>query len=139
MVTPGNTKGGSITVDLLFDWFGISCMTTDNFCFYFQNGLIQTCQTGGQGYSDTSPFSIPWLHSPTWVTYMTLSVVQQSEAIINTDTVEHKWHAECSIGTARFLKCKQWFKYQDLLLLRDIGWSKLSSIFKCCLCLQHQS
>jgi hypothetical protein len=21
------------TVDL-FDWFGISCMTTDNFCFY---------------------------------------------------------------------------------------------------------
>jgi hypothetical protein len=23
------------TVDLLFDWFGISCMTTDNFCFLF--------------------------------------------------------------------------------------------------------
>jgi hypothetical protein len=22
------------TVDLLFDWFGISCMTTDNFCFF---------------------------------------------------------------------------------------------------------
>ncbi len=22
------------TVDLLFDWLGISCMTTDNFCFY---------------------------------------------------------------------------------------------------------
>jgi hypothetical protein len=44
------------TVDLLFDWFGISCMTTDNYCFYLQNRLIQTSQTEGQ-----SPFSIPWL------------------------------------------------------------------------------
>ncbi len=49
------------TVDLLFDWFGISCMTTDNFCFYLQNRLIQTSQTGGQSYSDTSSFSIPCL------------------------------------------------------------------------------
>jgi hypothetical protein len=30
-------------------------MTTDNFCFYLQNRLIQTSQTGGQCYSDTSP------------------------------------------------------------------------------------
>ncbi len=36
-------------------------MTADNFCFYLQNRLIQTSQTGGQWYSDTSPFSIPWL------------------------------------------------------------------------------
>jgi len=35
-------------------------MTTDNFCFYLQNRLIPTGQTGGQPYSDTSPFSIPW-------------------------------------------------------------------------------
>jgi len=35
-------------------------MTTDNFCFYLQNRLIQTSQTGGQQYSDTSPFSILW-------------------------------------------------------------------------------
>jgi hypothetical protein len=34
-------------------------MTTDNFCFYLPNRLIQTSQTGGQHYSDTSPFSIP--------------------------------------------------------------------------------
>jgi hypothetical protein len=47
------------TIDLLFDWFGISCMTTDNFCFYLQNRLIQTSKTGGQQNSDTSPFSIP--------------------------------------------------------------------------------
>jgi len=38
-------------------------MTTDNFCFYLQNTLIQTSQTGGQQYSDTSPFSIPWIKS----------------------------------------------------------------------------
>jgi hypothetical protein len=32
IVVPGNTKGGyHCTVDLLFDWFGISCMTNDNF------------------------------------------------------------------------------------------------------------
>jgi hypothetical protein len=35
-------------------------MTTDNFCFYLQNRLIQISQTRGQQYSDTSPFSIPW-------------------------------------------------------------------------------
>ncbi len=47
------------TVDLRFDWFGMSCMTTDNFCFYLQNRLIQTSKTGGQWYSDTSHLSIP--------------------------------------------------------------------------------
>ena len=46
------------TIDLLFDWFGISCMMTDNFCFYLQNRLIQTSQTWGQWYSDTSPLFI---------------------------------------------------------------------------------
>jgi hypothetical protein len=56
----GILKGGyHCTVDLLFDWFGISCLTTDNLCFYLQNRLIQISQTGGQRYSDTSPFSIP--------------------------------------------------------------------------------
>ncbi len=32
------------------------------FCFYLQNRLIQTSQTGDWWYSDTSPFSIPWLN-----------------------------------------------------------------------------
>jgi hypothetical protein len=35
-------------------------MTTDNFCLHLRNRLIQTSQTGGQWYNDTSPFSIPW-------------------------------------------------------------------------------
>jgi len=34
-------------------------MTTDNFCFYLQNRLIQTSQIGGQWFNDMSPFSIP--------------------------------------------------------------------------------
>jgi hypothetical protein len=34
-------------------------MKTDNFCFYLQNRLVRTGQTGGQQYSDTSPFSVP--------------------------------------------------------------------------------
>jgi len=37
-------------------------MTTDNFCFYLQNRLIQTGQTAGQQHSDTSPYSIPCLN-----------------------------------------------------------------------------
>jgi hypothetical protein len=48
------------TIDL-FDWFGISCMTIVKFCFYLQNRLLKTSQTGGHQYNDTSLFSIPWL------------------------------------------------------------------------------
>jgi hypothetical protein len=36
-------------------------MTTNNFSFYLQTRLMQTSQIGGQWYSDTSPFSIPWV------------------------------------------------------------------------------
>jgi hypothetical protein len=33
------------------------------FCFYLKNRLIQTRRTGGQWYSDTSPFNIPWKYN----------------------------------------------------------------------------
>jgi hypothetical protein len=52
------------TIDLLFDWFGIICMTTENFSFSFAKQLIQIGQTGGQWFSDTSCFGIPWLDLP---------------------------------------------------------------------------
>jgi hypothetical protein len=61
-------------------------MTNDKFCFYLQNRLIQTSQTGGQQYSDTSPFSIPWLGPPAlfwWSSYVAshgLAVAPQSGA-----------------------------------------------------------
>jgi hypothetical protein len=59
----GNTKGGvslyCCTVDLLFDWFGLVCFANKNInCQLLYSGF-QTSQTGGQLYSDTSPFSIP--------------------------------------------------------------------------------
>jgi hypothetical protein len=34
-------------------------MITDNCCFYLQNRVIQTSQTGGQQYSDTSTLVFP--------------------------------------------------------------------------------
>jgi hypothetical protein len=39
-------------------------MTTENFCFYLQNRLVQTSQIGDQWYSDTSHFSIPCIKYP---------------------------------------------------------------------------
>ncbi len=45
----------------------MSCKITDNFCFYLQNRLTQTSQTGGQCYSYTSPFSITCLKYETRV------------------------------------------------------------------------
>jgi hypothetical protein len=62
LVEQGTLKGKyHCTVDLLCDCFGINCMTINNFRFYLQNRLIQTGQTGGQLYSDTSPFSVSWI------------------------------------------------------------------------------
>ncbi len=44
------------TVDLLFNCFGISCQNYWHFfVFICKTRLIQTSQTGGQWYSDTSP------------------------------------------------------------------------------------
>ncbi len=49
------------TVDLLFDWFGFVCFANKNRNCQLWYSWFQTSQTGGQGYSDTSPFSIPCL------------------------------------------------------------------------------
>jgi hypothetical protein len=60
-VCPGNTKGGSITVLLTSCLTGLeSAVRQLTIFFYLQNRLIQTSQTGGQRYSDTFQFSIPW-------------------------------------------------------------------------------
>ncbi len=53
-------------------------MTTDNFCFYLQNRLIQTSQTGGEWYSDTPPNNIPW--SMVYLAYnQSISITKRSE------------------------------------------------------------
>jgi hypothetical protein len=51
-------------------------MTTDNFCFYLQYRLIQTSQTGGQPYSDASPFSIPWTNT---LAYLSVAPMTQEK------------------------------------------------------------
>ena len=42
--------------DLLFILFGFSCLVMLNKQQYYLFGQIQTSQTGGQPYSDTSPY-----------------------------------------------------------------------------------
>ncbi len=63
LVLPGNTKGEVS----LYRWPPVWLVWNqlyNNWQFLFlQNRLIQTSQTGGQWYSDTSPFSIPWFYS----------------------------------------------------------------------------
>ncbi len=76
VLSQGTLKGKyHFTVDLLFDWFGILCITTDNFRFYLQNILIQTGQTVGHLCSDTYHFSVPWLSLPVQKGFSELSVV----------------------------------------------------------------
>jgi len=47
-----NTKGGKYhcAIDLLFDWFGISCMATDNFLFLFAKQTNPNQSLGVQQY-----------------------------------------------------------------------------------------
>jgi hypothetical protein len=76
----GNTKGGTITVPLT------SCLTglesaTYNFYFYLQNRLIQTIQTGGQQYIDTSSFSIPWMNNKVSYQYFLFTITWLIEII----------------------------------------------------------
>ncbi len=50
------------TADLLFDWFELACFANKNKNCQLSYSWFQASQTGGQKYSDTSPFSIPWLY-----------------------------------------------------------------------------
>jgi hypothetical protein len=59
IVEAGNTKGGSITVPLTSCLTGLESAEWQ-LTIFLQNRLVQTSQTGGKWYSDTSPFSIPW-------------------------------------------------------------------------------
>ncbi len=74
-VEPGNTKGGSITVPLT------SCLTGLDKCFANKNkncqlsySWFQTSQTGGQRYSDTSSFSIPWLNNQLVILFLRVQI-----------------------------------------------------------------
>ena len=47
-------------MDLLLDLFGLAYFANKNKNCQLSFSLFQTSQTGGQQYSDISPFSIPW-------------------------------------------------------------------------------
>jgi hypothetical protein len=59
----GHTWGNYCAQEILVHWPPVwlvwNQLYADWQLFWFQNSLIQTSQTGGQWYSDTSPFSIP--------------------------------------------------------------------------------
>ncbi len=68
-------------------------MTTDNFCFYLQNRLIETSQTGGQQYSDTCPVSMPChdtqqCHSVKWTFSYTKCHYAKCRCIVQFDLNE---------------------------------------------------
>jgi hypothetical protein len=44
------------TIDLLFDWFGLVRLANENKNCQLSYCYFQISQTGGQWYSDTSPF-----------------------------------------------------------------------------------
>ncbi len=55
----GNTKGGKYHFTV--DWLGISCMTTDNFCFYFKTDQSKPVKQEVNG-----KVILPPLESPPW-------------------------------------------------------------------------
>jgi len=81
-------------------------MATDNLCFYLQNRLIQTNQTGGQQYTDTSPFSIPCL----------LSAMVDS----NPQTQDHWSIVIPNITISTYSQCLSW--------MFSLFWDKLSKL-----------
>jgi hypothetical protein len=46
---------------LLFDLFGLACFANQNKNCQLSYSRFETSQTGGQLFSDTSPFGIPWI------------------------------------------------------------------------------
>ncbi len=78
---PGNTKGGSITVPLTSCYTGLESAVWQQtiFVFYLKNTQIQTSQTGGQRYSDPSPFSITCTNT---LAYLATASVTEKKSFI---------------------------------------------------------
>jgi hypothetical protein len=114
----GNTKRGKYhcSVDLLFDWIGISSLTTDIFCFYLQNRRIQNSQTGGQLYSDTSPFSIPCTRKHTLSLLFSLSLEKSAQTTSSIDLCR-----SIDIYTSRFSQLAASFSLCFSLSLTNTG------------------
>jgi len=70
----GNTEGGRISVPLTSCLNGLEFTIWQLTIFVFICRLIQTSQTGGQWYSDTSTFGIPWCKRLKLTTALTTTV-----------------------------------------------------------------
>ncbi len=92
MSQQGNNKGESITVPLTSCLTGLesAVMTSDNFCFYLQNRLIQSSQTGGQQHCDNSPFSFSWLQISIFICHQWRDQISQFFPIIFS-LIQHLW------------------------------------------------
>jgi len=92
-------------------------MATDNFCSKLPNRLIQTSQTGGQLYSDTSPFSIPFFKYYPWKTL-------KSNIFLVVASLKYHLHARSSARFSQLSLCF-WFRilmrFQSLLKAKRIA------------------
>ncbi len=62
----GILKGGGVSLycwSPVFGKFGLVCFANKNKNCQLSYSWFKTIQTGGQQYSDTPPFSIPWLNT----------------------------------------------------------------------------
>ncbi len=67
------------TIDLPFDWSGLVCLANKDKNCQLSHSWFQTSQTGGQWYSDTSPFSIPCLVSLSSYTFSSLLTLWENK------------------------------------------------------------
>jgi hypothetical protein len=78
------------TIDLLFDWFGISCMTTDKYLFLFAKELSKPVKQEADGTVILPPLVFPDLSS--------VSMIQagNSKIALNKLTTKHLKHTGIS-------------------------------------------
>ncbi len=60
----GILKGEHCAVDLLFDWFGISCMKTDNFVFIYKTDLSKPVKQEVHSTELLPPLVFPTVGDP---------------------------------------------------------------------------
>ncbi len=56
------------------------------YVFIWEKQTIQTSQTEGQWYSDTSPFSIPWLDTQRVLSYLRSQILDKDGSVLQGQT-----------------------------------------------------
>jgi hypothetical protein len=122
----------------MFDWFGLVRFATKNKKIQFLYSWFQTCQSGGQQYSDTSPFSNPCFYA----TILSHAHCYRSSAITSTlllvfqNCLSTAGINQCcnslllrflmlSIDYPTTLRCPRWFSCHNTCSKTTIGWRVL--------------